>query len=198
MRTKLIVFVIVIIICISVSGCTEILGRTTFAYDLVVSPVNGTAIIYVPIAIDEDGSISEVMGNLTIYSYPDSSSNASCEIIDNVPSSNVSCEIIDTIHGKALKTVTDERIKIKNMIHQRGRGSTEVNITLWNETFENSIGNIWIYVDDSSTAEDVSITLDVWYVQSFLASGYSGSIRTEWYSIVLNNGWNTYPVYKRS
>ncbi len=185
MKTKLII--LIIIICISVSGCTEILGRTTFAYDLVVSPVNGTAIIYVPIAIDEDGSISEVMGNLTIYSYP-----------DNVPSSNASCEIIDTIHGKALKTVTDERIKIKNMIHQRGSGSAEVNITLWNETFENSTGSIWMYVDDSSTAEDVSITLDVWYVRSFLASGYSRSIRTASYLTVLNNGWNTYPVCKTS
>jgi len=197
MKSKLIIFVIVIIICISVSGC--ILGHTTFAYDLVVSPVNGTAIIYVPIAIDEDGSISEVMDNLTIYSYPDSSSNASCEIIDNVPSSNVSCKIIDTLHGKALEIVTDERIIIKNMIHKRGiEESTEVNITLWNETFENSTGNIWMYVDDSSTAEDVTITLDVWYVQSFLTSGYSGTIRTESYPIVLNNGWNTYPVYQRS
>jgi len=198
MKSKLIIFVIVIIICISVSGCTGILGRTTFGYDVVVSPVNGTAIIYVPIAIEEDGSISEVMDNLTIYSYPDSSSNASCEIIDNVPSSNVSCKIIDTIHGKALEIVTDERIIIKNMIHQRGREeSTEVNITLWNETFENSTGNIWMYVDDSSTAEDVTITLDVWYV---LTSGYSGTIRTKPYHnsvTVLNNGWNTYPVYQR-
>ena len=202
MKSKLIIFVIVIIICISVSGC--ILGHTTFAYDLVVSPVNGTAIIYVPIAIDEDGSISEVMDNLTIYSYPDSSSNASCEIIDNVPSSNVSCKIIDTLHGKALEIVTDERIIIKNMIHQRGKEeSTEVNITLWNETFENDstgdIGNIWIYLDDSSTAENVSTTLDVWYVESFLAhGGGKGSITTASYLTVLNNGWNTYPVCKTS
>jgi len=196
MKTKLIIFVI--IICISISGCMGMIGSTSFAYDVTVSPVNGTAIIYVPIAIEEDGSISEVMDNLTIYSYPDSSSNASCEIIDNVPSSNVSCKIIDTIHGKALEIVTDERIKIKNMVHQRGIESTEVNITLWNETFENSTGNIWMYVDDSSTAEDVTIKLDVWYLQSFLTSGYSGTIRTEWYPIVLNNGWNTYPVYQRS
>ena len=187
MKTKLIIFVI--LICISVSGCMGLIGRTSFTYDVTVSPVNGTAIIYVPIAVDEDGSVSEVMDNLTIYSYP-----------DNVPSSNASCEIIDTIHGKALEIVTDEPIRIKNDISQRGRA--ELNITLWNETFENgsTTGSIWMYVDSSSTAEDVSITFEAWYVQVFLAYGYGISITTEPYLYdvtVLKNGWNTYPVYER-
>ena len=188
MKTKLIIFVIVIIICISVSGCMGLIGRTSFVYDVTVSPVNGTAIIYVPIAVDEDGSVSEVMDNLTIYSYP-----------DNVPSSNASCKIIDTIHGKALEIVTDEPIKIKNKITQRG-SNAELNITLWNETFENSTGSIWVYVDSSSTAEDVSITFEAWYVQVVLAYGYGIKITTEPYLndvTALKNGWNTYPVYQR-
>jgi len=186
MKTKLIIFVI--IICISISGCTDIMGKTSFVYDVTVSPVNGTAIIYVPIAIDEDGSISEVMDNLTIYSYP-----------DKEPSPNASCEIIDTIHGKALEIVTDERIIIKNKITQRG--IAELDITLWNKTFENGsrTGSIWMYVDSSSTAEDVSITFDFWYLQVFLKPGNGYSITTEPYLnyvTVLNNGWNTYPVYQ--
>ena len=187
MKTKLIIFVI--LICISVSGCMGLIGRTSFTYDVTVSPVNGTAIIYVPIAIDEDGSISEVMDNLTIYSYP-----------DNVPGSNASCEIIDTIHGKALEIITDEPIMIKNRISQRGRA--ELNITLWNETFENgsTTGSIWMYVDSSSTAEDVSITFKARYVQVVLAYGYGVRITTEPYLddvTALKNGWNTYPVYQR-
>ena len=192
MKTKLIIFVIVIIICISVSGCTGILGRTSFVYDVTVSPVNGTAIIYVPIAIDEDGSISEVMGNLTIYSYP-----------DNVPSSNASCEIIDTIHGKALKTVTDEPIRIKNKITQRGRADrADMNITLWNKTFENgsTTGSIWMYVDSSSTAENVSITFEVWSVQVFMAYGDGVTITTksQFDEVpVLKNGWNVRPVREK-
>ena len=192
MKTKLIIFVIVIIICISVSGCTGILGRTSFVYDVTVSPVNGTAIIYVPIAIDEDGSISEVMGNLTIYSYP-----------DNVPSSNASCEIIDTIHGKALKTVTDEPIRIKNKITQRGRADrADMNITLWNKTFENgsTTGSIWMYVDSSSTAENVSIAFEVWSVQVFMAYGDGVTITTksQFDEVpVLKNGWNVRPVREK-
>jgi len=187
MKTKLIIFVI--IICISVSGCMGLIGRTSFAYDVTVSPVNGTAIIYVPIAVDEEGSISEVMNNLTIYSYP-----------DNVPNSNASCGIIDTIHGKALEIVTDEPIMIKNRISQRE--SAELNITLWNKIFENgsTTGSIWVYVDSSSTAEDVSITFDARYVQVFLAYGNGVSITTEPYLndvTVLKNGWNTYPIYQR-
>jgi len=186
MKTKLIIFVI--IICISVSGCMGLIGRTSFTYDVTVSPVNGTAIIYVPIAVDEDGSVSEVMDNLTIYSYP-----------DNVPSSNASCEIIDTIHGKALEIVTDEPIRIKNDITQRGCNG-ELNITLWNETFENSTGSIWIYMDGSSTAEDVSITFKARYIQVFMAYGNGVKITTEPYLndvTVLKTGWNTYPVYQR-
>ena len=169
-----------------------LIGRTSFVYDVTVSPVNGTAIIYVPIAVDEDGSISEVMDNLTIYSYP-----------DNVPSSNASCEIIDTIHGKALEIVTDEPIKIKNKITQRGRADrADMNITLWNETFENSTGTgtIWMYVDGSSTAEDVNIAFEVWSVQVFMAYGDGVKITTEPYLndvTALKNGWNTYPVRKR-
>ncbi len=187
MKTKLIIFVI--IICISVSGCMGMIGRTSFAYDVTVSPVNGTAIIYVPIAVDEDGSVSEVMDNLTIYSYP-----------DNVPSSNASCEIIDTIHGKALEIITDEPIMLKNRISQRGLA--DPNITLWNKTFENgnTTGSIWVYVDSSSTAEDVSITFDVWSVQTVLLHSHGVSITTEPYLndvTVLKNGWNTYPVYQR-
>lgn len=166
-----------------------LIGRTSFTYDVTVSPVNGTAIIYVPIAIDEDGSISEVMDNLTIYSYPG----------DNVPGSNASCEIIDTIHGKALEIVTDEPIRIKNKITQRG-SNAELNITLWNETLENSTGSIWIYMDGSSTAEDVSITFKARYIQVFMAYGNGVKITTEPYLndvTVLKTGWNTYPVYQR-
>ncbi|MEA1998524.1 MAG: hypothetical protein U9N61_04260 [Euryarchaeota archaeon] len=181
MRTKLIIFII--IICISISGCIGIIGRTSFVYDVTVSPVNGTAIIYVPIAVDEDGNVSEVMDNLTIYSYP-----------DNVPSSNASFEIIETIHGKALEIVTDEPIRIKNKITQRG-SSVKLNITLWNETFENSTGSIWMYLDGSSTAEDVSITFEAWYVQVFLAYGNGITIETN--AAVPKNGWNTYQVYER-
>ena len=189
MKTKLIIFVI--IICISVSGCMGLIGRTSFTYDVTVSPVNGTAIIYVPIAIDEDGSVSEVMDNLTIYSYP-----------DNVPSSNASCEIIDTIHGKALEIITDEPIMIKNSISQRGRADrADMNITLCNKTFENgsTTGSIWMYLDSSSTAEDVSIEFEVWSVQTFLAYGDGVSITTEPYLndvTALKNGWNTYPVWQ--
>lgn len=182
MKTKLIIFVI--IICISVSGCMGLIGRTSFVYDVTVSPVNGTATIYVPIAVDEDGSVSEVMDNLTIYSYP-----------DNVPSSNASCKIIDTIHGKALEIVTDEPIKIKNKITQRG-SNAELNITLWNETFENSIGSIWIYMDGSSTAEDVSITFEAWYVQVFMAYGNGVEITTSDGVAALKTGWNTRPVWQ--
>lgn len=167
------------------------IGRTSFVYDVTVSPVNGTAIIYVPIAVDEDGSVSEVMANLTIYSYP-----------DNVPSSNASCEIIDTIHGKALEIVTDEPIRIKNDISQRGRADrADMNITLCNKTFENgsTTGSIWMYLDSSSTAEDVSIEFEVWSVQTFLAYGDGVSITTEPYLndvTALKNGWNTYPVWQ--
>jgi hypothetical protein len=189
MKTKLIIFVI--IICISVSGCIDIgrvTGSTSFAYDVTVSPVNGTAIIYVPIAVDEDGSVSEVMDNLTIYSYPDSALN-----------SNASCEIIDSIHGKALEIITDEPIRIKNRISQRGRA--ELNITLWNETCEKgtTTGSIWVYVDSSSTAEDVSIAFEVWSVQTVLLHSHGVSITTEPYLndvTVLKNGWNTRPVWK--
>ena len=167
------------------------IGRTSFVYDVTVSPVNGTAIIYVPIAVDEDGSVSEVMDNLTIYSYPDSALN-----------SNASCEIIDTIHGKALEIVTDEPIRIKNDISQRGRADrADMNITLCNKTFENgsTTGSIWMYLDSSSTAEDVSIEFEVWSVQTFLAYGDGVSITTEPYLndvTALKNGWNTYPVYQ--
>jgi len=185
MKTKLIIFVI--IICISVSGCMSLIGRTSFTYDVTVSPVNGTAIIYVPIAIDEEGGVSGVMDNLAIYSYPNSALNSSA-----------SCEIIDSIHGKALEIITDEPIRIKNRISQRGRA--ELNITLWNETFENSTGSIWMYVDSSSTAEDISITFESWYVQVVLAYGHGVSITTEPYLndvTVLKTGWNTYPVYQR-
>jgi len=186
MKTKLIIFVI--IICISVSGCMGLIGRTSFTYDVTVSPVNGTAIIYVPIAVDEDGSVSEVMDNLTIYSYP-----------DNVPSSNASCKIIDTIHGKALEIVTDEPIRIKNKITQRGRADrADMNITLWNKTFENgsTTGSIWMYVDSSSTAEDVSIEFEVWSVQTFLAYGDGVTIRTSGDVAALKTGWNTRPVWQ--
>jgi hypothetical protein len=190
MKTKLII--LIIIICISVSGCIDIgrvTGSTSFAYDVTVSPVNGTAIIYVPIAIDAGGSVSDVMDNLTIYSYPDSALN-----------SNASCEITDSIHGKALEIITDEPIRIKNRISQRGLA--DPNITLWNKTFENgsTTGSIWVYVDSSSTAEDVSITFDVWSVQTVLLHSHGVSITTEPYLndvTVLKNGWNTYPVYQR-
>jgi len=169
-----------------------LIGRTSFTYDVTVSPVNGTAIIYVPIAVDEDGSVSEVMDNLTIYSHP-----------DNVPSSNASCEIIDTIHGKALEIVTDEPIIIKNKITQRGTADrADMNITLWNKTFENGsgTGSIWMYVDSSSTAEDMSIAFEVWSVQTFLAYGNGVTITTKSHFDevpALKNGWNVRPVRKR-
>lgn len=169
-----------------------LIGRTSFVYDVTVSPVNGTAIIYVPIAIDEDGSISEVMDNLTIYSYP-----------DNVPSSNASCEIIGTIHGKALEIITDEPIRVKNKITRRGRADrADMNITLWNKTFENGTGTgtIWMYVDSSSTAEDVTIAFEVWSVQTVLAYGDGVTITTKSHFDevpALKTGWDARPVRKR-
>ena len=82
------------------------------------------------------------------------------------------------------------------------RGLADPNITLWNKTFENgsTTGSIWVYVDSSSTAEDVSITFDVWSVQTVLLHSHGVSITTEPYLndvTVLKNGWNTYPVYQR-
>ena len=174
-----------IFLIIGTSGC---IVKTSAYYKLVISPTNGTAIIYVPVAINEDGSMSDVMNNPKVISYR-----------SREPNPNASYEIINTNHGKALKVVTKEQIEIQNGINQRGQAN--FNITMWNKTFEARTGEVWIYMDNSSTAEDVNIMFQLSYSNTvFVIAQHAGtSITTEQYAndrTSLKKGWNVYPIYE--
>lgn len=185
MKIKTISIIIFIFLIVGTSGC---IGKTSVYYNLVITPTNGTAIIYVPVAINEDGSMSDVMNNLRTISYR-----------SREPNQNASYEIINTNHGKALKVVTKEQIEIQNDIVQRGQAS--FNITMWNKTFEARTGEVWIYMDNSSTAEDVNIRFQLFYLNRGLVIGqHVGTlITTKQHAndTSLKKGWNVYPIYEQ-
>ena len=175
------------------SGCIdEFIGSTHISYQASLLPVNGTAIVYPPIAINRDGSVSEVMNNLTIC-YPNGTLNP-----------NAIYEIIDTKHGKALKIVTNEQIEVRNHINRKG--AIDQNFSMWNGMFPREgyyavpAGSVWIYLDNSSTAEKVSVQrleVDSSCGMLFGHAGLKISINHPIGNItVLKYGWNKYPVYK--
>lgn len=187
--------IIIIVLCVSIllSGCIdEFIGSTHISYQASLLPVNGTAIVYLPIAINRDGSVSDVMNNLTIC-YPNGTFNP-----------NVIYEIIDTKHGKALKIVTNKQIEVRNHINRKG--AINQNFSMWNGMlppegyYAVPAGSVWIYLDNSSMAEKVSILhleVDSSCGILFGHAGLKISINHPIGNItVLKYGWDKYPVYK--
>jgi hypothetical protein len=195
MKIKSIAIIIVLCTSIFFSGCTgndELIGSTHNSYHVSLLPVNGTAIVFLPIAVNKDGTVSDVMKNLTVC-YPNGTLNP-----------NVVNEIIDTEHGKALKIITNEQVEVKNNINSRG--AVDQNFSMWSgilpfeEYYAIPIGSIWIYLDNSSTAENVNvqnIEIDSSYE---LLTGNAGSKIQLDHPVnnitVLKGGWNAYPIYR--
>ena len=196
MRIKSIA-IIIIILCTSIffSGCTgkdELIGSTHNSYHVSLLPVNGTAIVFLPIAVNKDGTVSDVMINLTVC-YPNGTLNP-----------NVVNEIIDTEHGKALKIITNEQVEVKNIINSKG--AVDQNFSMWSGilTFEEyyalPVGSLWIYLDNSSTAEYVNVlNLEIGSSYGILASNAGSKIQLNHpvnNITVLKEGWNSYPIFR--
>ena len=194
MRKKSIT-IIIVVLCASIflSGCIdELIGSTHISYQASLLPVNGTAIVYLPIAINRDGSVSDVMDDLTIC-YPNGTLYP-----------NTVHEIIDTKHGKALKIVTSAQTEVRNYISRKG--AIDQNFSMWSAMFPAEgyyavpVGSVWIYLDNSSTAEKVSIQhleVDSSCGMLFGHAGLKILINHPIGNItVLKYGWNKYPVYK--
>lgn len=189
--------IIILFICTGIfsSGCAdkdEFIGSTYNSYHISLLPVNGTAIVYVPIAMNKDGTVSDVMKNLTAC-YPNGTRNP-----------NAVTEVIDTEHGKVLKIITNEHVEVRNSMY--GKGAIDQNFSMWNgilpseEYYAIPIGSVWIYLDNSSTAEHVRVQhLEIDSSYSIVTGNVNVKILIDHpvnHFTVLHSGWNAYPIYK--
>lgn len=129
----------------------------SYEYEMQIVPEEkGNYTLYVPVIINEDGSVSELMQDI------------------NIIKGNATYEIIDTEHGKALKIVTDEEVRIKSSGQKRILWPylSMLNATKEDRVQENGEVEFWVYCDKPVGSKN--ITLNIYFSAEVWSDTYNG------------------------
>ena len=135
---------------------TEEEGQS-YEYEVQILPEEkGNYTLYVPVIVNEDGSVSELMQDI------------------NIIKGNATYEIIDTEHGKALKIVADEEVRIKSSGQKRILWPylSMLNATKEERIQENGEVEFWVYCDKPAGSKN--ITLNIYFSAGVWSDTYNG------------------------
>ncbi len=175
------IFVLMGYLVYSIIGVERVENGQSYEYKLLITPKDvENYTLYVPIAINEDGSVSELMDDL------------------HITKGNASYEIIETEYGKVLKIVANGEVNFESSGKRRipMPHLSMLNVT---EEGEQASGDVefWVYCDKPIDSDNITLTLhlsaEVW------RDWYNGLGMHKWYSytereeqiedVAITQGW---------
>ncbi|UCE36336.1 MAG: hypothetical protein JSW00_12480 [Thermoplasmata archaeon] len=159
----------------------------SYEYKLEIIPdETGEYTVYVPIVINEDKSISELMDDL------------------HITKGDATYEIIETEHGWALKIVSNTEVSIESSIDEP---ISFPYLSMLNESIErkeaHSEVNFWVFYDKLEGEGNITLSVHlstdserVWYNGLGLEKWSSGTHREEKIDeVTVTSGWQKVPGY---
>lgn len=191
-RINHLLIVIIILISITISGCTEQNEPYSPIKYIVKIETNDKAVVYLPVLLDlPDNTVADLVSSFNI---------------DKKKSQNIEItyDVIDTIHGKALKVYATENVTIKAVSSNKYyKNHPEIPITrfipgtegeqkFFNMSMKTNEGSYWAYLDtnpDNQVKVLIYAGADINVGGEYWTSQPDGSDNRN-YFFTMKPGWN--------